>query len=131
MDNSEDQFQTLAANLIVRVNHALKETNKMDAIGLLLFQDDTVQPFISIIEGNVGEAINILQANLIPVVKEKRPVAGCLAYPNYTDEEVVAYLENNEHYIAKYRIPVLSNPELHLDMENIEIEDGEIILFGE
>ena len=131
MDNSEDQFQTLLANLSVRANKSLKTSNKMDAIGLLLYENDKVEVFLSVIEDSISDALTILQNQLIPIVKEKQPLASCMAYPNYQDQQIIALLENNEHYAAEVTIPVKSDPHLHLDLENIDIDDGTIYLFGE
>ena len=86
MDNSEDQFQTLLANLSVRANKSLKTSNKMDAIGLLLYENDKVEVFLSVIEDSISDALTILQNQLIPIVKEKQPLASCMAYPNYQDQ---------------------------------------------
>ena len=131
MDNSEDQFQTLLANLSVRANKSLKTSNKMDAIGLLLYENDKVEVFLSVIEDSISDALTILQNQLIPIVTEKQPLASCMAYPNYQDQQIIALLENNEHYAAEVTIPVKSDPHLHLDLENIDIDDGTIYLFGE
>ena len=131
MDKSEDQFQTLLANLIPRVNKALKNTNKVDAIGLLLYGEDEVEVYLSIIDDSIGDALTTLQNQMVEIVRKKSPVASCLAYPNYEAQQIIALLENHEHYTLEASIPVKSESHLHLDVENLTTNDGEIYLFGE
>ena len=133
MDQSEEQFQDLIANLAPRVDKALSQQNSVPSIGLLLFGGGDVEVVLSVSEeGNdLSEEINRLQQDLVDKAKEKSAVAACLAYPDYANEQVIAYLENNEHYCAKCCIPVVANPSLRLDLEGIEIEDGMIFVFGE
>ena len=131
MDNSEDQFQTLLANLSVRVNKSLKISYQMETIGLLLYENDKVEVYLSFIEDSVSDALTALQNELIPIVREKRPLASCMAYPNYQDQQIIALLENNEHYASEVKFPIKYKPHLHLDLENIDIDDGTIYLFGE
>ena len=133
MDQSEEQFQDLIANLAPRVDKALSQQNSIPPIGLLLFGGGEVEVVLSVSEkeNDLSEEINFLQQSLIEKAKEKSAVAACLAYPDYANEQVIAYLENNEHYCAKCSIPVVANPSLGLDLEGIEIEDGMTFVFGE
>jgi len=133
MDQSEEQFQDLIANLAPRVNRALSQQDTVPPIGLLLFDSGEVEVVLSVSEkeNNLSEEINLLQQGLIDKAREKSAVAACFAYPDYANEQIVAYLENNENYCAKCNIPVVSNPSLQLDLEGIEIEDGMIFVFGE
>lgn len=130
MSNSEDQFQTLIANLVPRVNNSLKASNKVDCIGLLLFNDGKIEVFVSIIEDDLIESISLMQNQLIKIVKEKKPSASCIAYPNYENGQIIALLENSDHYTLEARIPVLTHPHLHLDVQNWTDHDGAIYLFG-
>lgn len=57
-------------------------------------------------------------------------MAACLAYPDYENEEVIAYLENRDNFCSKARLPVASKPTLRIDVESIEIEDGIVFIFG-
>ena len=132
MDQSEEQFQDLIANLAPRVDKALSEQNSVPPIGLLLLDSGDVEVVLSVSdkENDPSTEINLLQQGLIDKAREKSAVAACLAYPDYANEQVVAYLENNENYCAKCNIPVVSDPALRLDLESIEIEDGKIFVFG-
>lgn len=133
MDRSEEQFQNLIANLVPRVDKALSQQNSVPPLGLLLFENGDVEVVLSAsVEGdNLSENINLLQQGLINKAKGKPAVAACLAHPDYVNEQVVAYLENNENFCAKCNIPVVSSPSLRLDLEGIEIRDGTIFVFGE
>ena len=133
MDQSEEQFQDLIANLTPRVNKALSQQNTVTPLGLLLFDSGDVEVVLSVSdkENDLSEDLNLLQQGLIEKAREKSAVAACIAYPDYANEVVVAYLENNENYTAKCSIPVVSNPTLQLDLEGIEIEDGMVFVFGE
>ncbi len=132
MDQSEEQFQDLIANLAPRVNRALSKQNAVPPIGLLLFDSGDVEVILSVSdkENNLSEEIDLLQQCLIDKAKEKSPVATCLSYPDYANEVVIAYLENNQNYCAKCSIPVVSTPSLQLDLESIEVEDGTVFVFG-
>jgi hypothetical protein len=85
----------------------------------------------SVEDDNLSEKIKLLQQGLIDKAKGKAAVAACLAHPDYANEQVVAYLENNENFFAKCTIPFVSNPSRRLDLEGIEIEDGTTFVFGE
>ncbi|MEP6342400.1 MAG: hypothetical protein ABJ275_03720 [Maricaulaceae bacterium] len=130
-EKSEDQFQELLAHMSVIANKMLQQTNKMDAIGLLLYEDNTIKTSLSIIDDNVSSALTSLQEGLVQQVRETSPLASCMAYPNYQDGQVIALLENNEHYLLQVNIPVVTQPHLQLDLENCSTEDGAIYLFGE
>ena len=133
MDRSEEQFQDLIANLAPRIDKALSQQNSVPPLGLLLLDSGDVEVVLSVSdeESNLSEQINLLQQGLIDKATEKSAVAACLAYPDYANEQIVAYLENTENYCAKCNIPVVANPSLHLDLERIEIEEGMIFVFGE
>jgi len=133
MDQSEEQFQDLIANLAPRVDKALSQQNSVPPLGLLLLDGGDVEVVLAVSgeENNLSDEINLLQQGLIDKAREKLAVAACLAYPDYANEQVVAYLENIDNYCAKCSIPVAANPSLRLDLEGIEIEDGMIFIFGE
>jgi len=131
MDQSDDQFETLLSNLIPRVNKSLKSSNKVDCVGLLLFGEDQIEVFISIIEDDLSKAVTFMQNQLVEIVRNRKPIASCIAYPNYEKGQMIALLENNEHYVAEAHIPVLTTPHLHLDLANLTYHDSAIYLFGE
>ncbi len=133
MNSSEEQFEELLANVVARVNKTLSKQADMVCMGLLLKGRDEIEVLLSLDdkEINLKEAINNLQSGLIAKAKETESVAACLSYPDYENNEVIVFLENKENYCAKCRIPVLSEPDRHLDTENLIIEDGAIFVFGQ
>jgi hypothetical protein len=131
MRDSEEQFQELIANLSARLTKALSKSNKVPSIGLLLSLKGDVEPVLAVAENEeLKEEVNLLQARLVSKAKESDSIAACLAYPDYEREEIVAYLENNENYCLKARIPIVTGPQLKLDILNIEVEDGIVFVFG-
>ena len=133
MDNSESQFNELLANLIARVNKMLSKQSEMVPIGLLLRDQSKIDVYLAD-HGNewtLGETVQHLQNGMVEKVRELPAIAGCIAYPDYENNEVIVYIENDEHYCAQYRIPVSNQPSLHLDVEEIQVDDGAIFLFGE
>ena len=133
MDQSEEQFQDLIANLIPRVNKALSKGNTVPAIGLLLLDSGNVEVVLAVSEEEheLSKEIGLLQQGLIDKAREKSAVASCLAYPDYANQKFVAYLENNDLYCSKCLIPVVADPSPRLNVEGTEIEDGMIGVFGE
>ena len=133
MDDSESQFNALLANLVVRANKILEQRGDMLPLGLLLKQQEEVDVFLSDAnnEWSLAEAVQHLQNSMIDAVRRQPAVAACIAYPDYENEVVVAYLENDEHFCSKCLIPVSTSPSLRVDVERIEVEDGAIFIFGE
>ncbi len=133
MDNSESQFNELLGDLIVRVNKMLSKQNEMVSIGLLLRNQNHIDVFLADhrSEWTLSEAVQNLQNGMVENVAAQPAMAGCIAYPDYENNQVIANMENKEHYCAKIRIPVSAEPSLHLDVEGIQVEDGEIFIFGE
>ncbi len=133
MDHSEEQFQNLIANLVPRVNNVLSQQDKVPPIALLLLGDGDVEVVLSVSdeENNLSEEVNDLQQCLIDKAREKAAVAACLCYPDYANNSVVAFLENDQGYCTKCSIPVVMGQTLQLDLEGIAIEDGMTFVFGQ
>ena len=133
MDNSQDQFQTLLANLAPRVNNALSRQNSVPPIALLLLENDEVETVLYVAGEDEGLAdeMNNLQRLLIEKADETSAVAACLSYPDYEREEVVALLENSENTCAKCRIPVVMDETLQLDLAKMTVGDGMVFVFGD
>ena len=131
MDSGE-QFADLLSNLTVRANKALSQQNMFPPLGLLLLPDGTIRVILEISEeSDLKQQVNKLQANVIQVARDADAQAACIAYPDYAQEEIVAFLENKEHYCAQYRIPVITEPKLEVDLQNLVEEKGAIMVFGE
>jgi hypothetical protein len=73
--------------------------------------------------------LNAMQSSLAALARTQSLDATCIAYPNYEDDTVVALLENRENYCATVVIPVLVDTPVRLDMESIEVRDGNIYVF--
>ena len=133
MDKSGEQFKVLLANLAPRVDRALSEQNSVAPIGLLLLDDGSVEVVLHVSddEADLSEHLNVVQRGLIEKAREKQAEAACLAYPDYAKEAFVVFLENNENYTLECSIPVAPDPELHLDLEGIEVGEGVVFVFGE
>ena len=133
MDKSQDQFQTLLANLAPRVNNALSRQNSVPPIALLLLENDEVETVLYVAgeDESLADEMNNLQRVLIEKADEKSALAACLSYPDYEQEEVVALLENAENYCAECRIPVVMDETLQLDLAKMTVGDGMVFVFGE
>lgn len=133
MDRSDREFNELLSNLIARVNKMLNASSEMTPIGLLLRDHEQIEVCLAAQDDDIplSAAVQMLHDGMVARVRKNPALAACIAYPDYENEEVVVYLENTEHYCSKCRIPVSGAPSLHLDVGGIEVEDGEVLIFGE
>ena len=130
MIKSEKQFPDLIANLITRCNKALLEGDKIPVMGLILDVENKIETFLSVSdENNLTEELNVIQSSLKEKTFDQKMEACCIAYPDYEEGIVVVYLENRENYCAKYLIPVNTEPNLTLDLEKIQEQNGMIYVF--
>lgn len=131
VDSSEDQFQELIAQLIVRVDKVLSGGNIFFPIGLLLNRSGEVETVITVNElsNQTSTHVNVIQQELIKKIQTGKVLATCVAYPDYRKSVVVALLENNQNYCSKVVIPVIAKEKIRLDMEDIEIENSGIYIF--
>ena len=132
MDKSEEQFQELITNLAPRLNNALSRQNSVPLMGLLLSETGEVEVILWIPDegSTLSDELNKLQRTLIERATELSSVAACMSYPDYENEVIVALLENNQNYCAKCTIPVVSDATLHLDLSQMDVEDGVVFVFG-
>lgn len=128
MDKSDEQFQELISQLIVRVNKMLTQDNIVNPIGLMLNIKNALEVSITESIDDIGEAINILQTTLTEKAEAGELLATCIAYPDYENNIVVALLENNENYCAEATIPVNIENQPFLEAQNIEINDGNVYI---
>ena len=133
MDNSEEQFQELIANLAPRINKALSQQNTVPLMGLLLSEEGDVEVLLWLPDdgSSLSDELNKFQGTLIEKAKELSSVAACMSYPDYASEAIVALLENNKNYCTKCTIPVVSDATPQLDLGQMEVEDGFVFIFGE
>ena len=131
MDNSEDQFQELIAQLVGRANRMLAERSDVFPMGFLLASNGNLNVSVVAYESvaQIPELLSALQASMSEKARNGHAVASCIAYLDYDAGEIIAFLENNENYCATVRIPVVSSPTPATDLENITVEDGSIHVF--
>ena len=131
MGDSQDQFQDLLSQLIVRADRMLSEQNEMFPIALLLLSDGRTDVSVAAYDSveQIPSLLNAMQASLSAKAGELGAVASCIAYPDYGSDRVVAFLENNDNYCAKAELPVITEPRLHLDTSAITFSDGDIYVF--
>ena len=128
--NSEEQFKELLNQLVARSKKSLL-ANSFPVFGLLLTEEGNTDVVLGVVEdGDLSEIINNVQQELIEKKNALSILAACLAYPDFNNQCVVAYLENHESYQLRCDIPVLNNDVLELDIENLTTKDGSTIVFG-
>ncbi len=130
MDDSEEQFQDLLAHLSVRVNRMLAAGEQLP-LALLLRADGAVEVAVGVAgtSQELGDVLTAMQDALKAQVADESIVASCIAYPNHEDPSFVAWLENRENYCVKVVHPILPGPSPALDIGNLRVEDGEILVF--
>lgn len=133
MDKSGEQFKVLLANLAPRVDRSLAQQSTVQPIGLLLLDDGSVEVVLHVPdeEADLSEHLNGVQRGLIEKATAVHAAAACLAYPDYAKEAFVVFLENDQNYTLECSIPVVSDPDPHLDLEGIEVGEGVVFVFGQ
>ncbi|MBA6291525.1 hypothetical protein H4J58_00150 [Colwellia sp. MB3u-70] len=133
MDSSENQFQELAAHIVSRINKILADDKDLLPLGLSLHRSGSVEAHISTTEeaNDFSGQLNLLQKVLSSKVLEGNIVATSISYPDFENNVVIAFVENNENFCAKLLIPVNTESIPFLVIEDVEIEDGMIYVFPE
>lgn len=130
MENSEEQFQELLAHFAARINKALAAQEPM-VLRLLLRADGSVDVAVGIANtaSERAEVLNAMQSSARTQVMDETIDAVCIAYPDSGNQVYIALLENRDNYCAKVIVPVVMTPAPVLDLENIDIEEGDIYVF--
>lgn len=131
MVGSEEQFKELIAQLIVRANHMLAQSNNVLPMGLALVESGKTEVVLASpdLSDEVSVLVQFIQDALTDKVKAGGIVATCVAYPEYSRKVVVAYLENNENYCLKAIIPVRFDDKKELVANEVTVLDGEVFIF--
>ena len=131
MSSSENQFNELLAQIIVRTNKMLAETQKVIPFGLTLSDINSTDVILAIdIGDSLSECLNFLQDQLKSKVQNSNVLATSIVYANYENSTIEAFLENNENYCLKAIIPVqFVEGQCNLVPSEIETEDGGIYVF--
>lgn len=130
MDDAQDHFIELLAQLIARANRMLADGRSVPPLGLMLMRDGSVEVSIAADAGEdqLPELLDGLQASLSDRAMHEDAVASCIAYADGDGERIIALLENREHWCATALLPVADDPPA-VDGEAITIEDGGLHVF--
>lgn len=130
MMNSEDHFQGLVSYLIVSINRMLKTDNVIVPIGLVVNTDESIEVVKANIDSQqIIDKVEFIQSELRNKANEFEIVTSCIAYPDYENNQITAFLENNKNYCVKVLIPVVNRSGLKLNPEKITTETGAIYIF--
>jgi hypothetical protein len=130
MDDAQDHFIELLAQLIARANRMLADGRSVPPLGLLLMRDGSVEVSVAADAGEdqLPDLLDGLQASLSGKAMHEDTIASCIAYADEGGERIIALLENREHWCATALLPVGGDPP-SVDGEAITIEDGELHIF--
>lgn len=131
MGSSEEQFKELVAQLAVRSTKMLSEQNYLLPFAILLSKSNLIEVLLATIDASdkVQDLVNFIQEQVQVKVESGEFKAICIAYPDYDNGAVVAYLENNENYCSKVTIPVNTASGPVLNLESLIVEDGNVYVF--
>ena len=134
MQTSEEQFPHLLADLTARLKKILANQPDVPCMGLILRKEANIEVVLGLTDDTIGlaEVLNAMQEEIIDQIKTSGGIATCIAYPDYPNNQIVALLENEELYCMTCEIRIVKR-DGHLipDLENLEIKDGAIHIFGD
>jgi hypothetical protein len=127
---SKDHFQGLVTYLIACINQMLKVENLIIPIGLVVNSDKSIKVVKANVDsGDIVDHVNVIQHELKNQAANFDILSSCVAYPDYENNQIIAFLENNKHYCVKVRIPVVNRGGLRLDPEKLITETGAVYIF--
>ncbi|TQV75493.1 hypothetical protein FLL45_11290 [Aliikangiella marina] len=130
MNYSEKQFNALLAQIFVRTDQMLLESDNVIPYGLTLNQDNQVEILVA---ANVSEKLSDCLAYIQDELREKLQsedfVATAVVFADYDNMEIIAMLENNQNYCLKVLIPVINEQHLRIDVNQIKTEAGAVYIF--
>lgn len=130
MSQSEEQFNELLAQILVRTDKMLAESSNVIPYGILLGKEGNIEIVIALdISDKLSDCLEFIQKQLRQKVSSSDVVATGVVFADYDNMEVIAMLENNENYCLKVLFPVLSNEPLKIDVNGIKSEDGAVYIF--
>ena len=130
MNKSDESFNELLAQVIVRGNKMLGESNLMSPFGILL-DDNKAADIMTVADEtkSYSELLDFLQESMKAKVIDKAYVAGCIVYADYANNQLIAFLENTDNYCLKAVIPVKADDGLSLLPSEMKAEEGGIYIF--
>lgn len=128
--NSEDHFHGLVSYLIISINEMLKTDNVIIPIGLMVNSDKNIEVVKATIDTEkILEHIALIQKKLKSKASSFEIITSCIAYPDYENNQIIAFLENNENYCVKVLMPVINRGGLKINAEKIKIMAGAVYIF--
>lgn len=128
--NSDDHFQGLVSYLIASINEMLKTGNIFIPIGLVVNSDKSIEMVKAEIDTvKTLEHVELIQQKLKDKANVFEMISSCVAYPDYENNQIVAFLENNKNYCVKVLIPVINRGGLKLNPEKITTQKGAVYIF--
>ena len=131
-DQSDEQFNELAAHLIARATKALSVSDAFPPMTLALDSGGHVVPAVGVVneDADFGPVVEALRADLIDLAKDGAIVACCIAFANYAEGCLVALMENSENYCCEIRLPVVNDGGgWRVAADRLEVADGKIYVF--
>ena len=130
IDNSEKQFQELIAQLFIRGNRSLSETNDLPPMAICLNTEGAIEILLAIELESLTESLELIQNQAKELVREKNIIATCIAFPNYEASQVIALLENYENFCVEAVLPVASSGDVNsIQLEGLEYRDSQVYVF--
>jgi len=130
MSQSDAQFNELLAQVIVRGNKMLSESNLIAPFGILLDSNQSAEVIMAVDKSlPYAEMLDNLQESLKARVLAKSYLSGCIVYADYNNNQLVAFLENHNNYCLKALIPVKAENGLCLSADEMMAEEGGIYIF--
>ncbi len=131
MDISEEQFNTLIAELAVRANKALSVGVEPPPIALGLDLHGNSRVILGVADSGeqLAAILGKLTSELSALAHDNQIVASCVARFDKDGNCIVADLENLENYCARVFIPISVGSNPTLDLEEMVVEDGYISIF--
>ena len=128
--NSEDHFHGLVSYLMASINEMLKTGNVIGPIGLMVNSDKNIEVVRAAVETEKTlESVTLIQKKLKSKASRFEIITSCIAYPDYENNQIIAFLENNENYCVKVLVPVINRGGLKLNAEKIKIVAGAVYVF--
>lgn len=131
-EKPESQFQNMLTHLITLTSQALEGAEELPPMALTINQEAEVNSIIGA-SGDREELRTILKAiqkTLAAQAEQGEIVACCMSYPDFADQCIVAFMENQHNECTEIRIPVtVTGKSLALDLENLSVADGSVFVF--
>lgn len=131
-EQSESQFQNMLTHLVTLTSEALAGAEELPPMALTVNPQGEVNSIMGA-SGDREELRTILKAiqkTLAAQAQQGEITACCMSYPDFADQCIVAFMENQDNECTELRIPVtVTGKSLALDLENLSVADGSVFVF--